>query len=397
MYSIERVRRAIHLEEPDRVPIMRVGSAFDLLFRTDVHPMTAVPSKKYQPGWSEDEIGIFPHFDYPIGWKWKEPDWAKTPKYKNLRNQPHEEIDWWGCIWNVSGKKDTMGHPGRPSLPDWSKLDAYIDRFFPDPEDKGRFTLSLRLNRLLSRLRYRVIMPTYGPFHISANMRGFINFLIDHRKQPEKVKYLLEQITNNFIKEIKMFVKLGGKPHGVFMYEDLGDQQNPFISPAMFKEFYEPVYRRLFDTAHDFGGEFHLHCCGKIDKLIPLLIDWGLDALELDSPRMTGYPALKPFRGKIMIWGCVNIQSIYVKGTPEEVEREVWHMMRNLGTPKGGCGFYFYPQSHDIQTPQENIKAFARGTKKFGRYSKIPVQWWDYPTVEEWDYNKVPPLPPINE
>ena len=44
------------------------------------------------------------------------------------------------------------------------------------------------------------------------------------------------------------------------------------------------------------------------------MIKWGLDAIELDSPRMSGYPDLKPYRGKIMFWGCVNIQSIYVTG-----------------------------------------------------------------------------------
>ena len=123
-------------------------------------------------------------------------------------------------------------------------------------------------------------------------------------------------------------------------------------------------------------------------------MEWGLDALELDSPRMTGYSALKPFRGKIMFWGCINIQSIYVKGTPEEVEREVWHMLRNLGTPKGGFGFYFYPQTYHIQVPKENISAFTRGVKKYGNYSKIPPHWWDYPTLSEWDYATVPPLPP---
>jgi hypothetical protein len=48
---------------------------------------------------------------------------------------------------------------------------------------------------------------------------------------------------------------------------------------------------------------------------------------------MSGYNDLKEYRGKIMFWGCVNIQSIYIHGTPEEVEREVWHMVRNLGTP----------------------------------------------------------------
>ncbi|MFX0134707.1 MAG: hypothetical protein ACFFDN_13790, partial [Candidatus Hodarchaeota archaeon] len=102
-----------------------------------------------------------------------------------------------------------------------------------------------------------------------------------------------------------------------------------------------------------------------------------------------------PFRGKIMFWGCVNIQSIYTQGTPEECEREVWHMMRNLGTKNGGFGAYFYAQPEHIKAPIKNIRAFTRGLKKYGDYSKIPPHWWDHPTAEVWKDNIVPPLPPL--
>ncbi len=194
----------------------------------------------------------------------------------------------------------------------------------------------------------------------------------------------------------KSFVKYGGKPHGIWMYEDLASQDRPFMSPTLFKEFYEKPYRELIGAAHDLGCDFHMHCCGKIDALIPQLIDYGLDALELDSPRMTGYANLRPFRGKIMFWACVNIQTIYVKGTPGQCEREVWHMMRNLGTPDGGFGAYYYPQTSHIQAPKENVRAFGDGLKRFGTYASVPRDWWERPVPERWDENGtdiVPDLP----
>jgi hypothetical protein len=136
-----------------------------------------------------------------------------------------------------------------------------------------------------------------------------------------------------------------------------------------------------------------LHCCRKVDKIIPILIDAGLDAIEFDSPRMTGYNDLRPFRGKIMMWGGVNIQSIYTRGTPEQVEREVWHMVRNLGTKEGGFGAYFYPTPTYIKVPSKNIKAFLKGLRKYGDYSEIPEEWWDYPVPEIWNDMEVPPTP----
>jgi uroporphyrinogen-III decarboxylase len=163
----------------------------------------------------------------------------------------------------------------------------------------------------------------------------------------------------------------------------------------MFREFYKPVYATLIKAAHDRGRTWFHHCCGKIDAIIPDLIKWGTDALELDAPRMTGYANLRQFREKISFWGCVDIQTIYTQGTPEECEREVWHMMRNLGTKEGGFGAYFYTSPMHIRVPSTNIKGFEMGLEKYGAYSDIPAHWWDHPTIDDWDGHTVPPLPPL--
>ena len=70
-------------------------------------------------------------------------------------------------------------------------------------------------------------------------------------------------------------------------------------------------------------------------------------------------------------------------------------MVRHLGKPKGGFGAYFYPQEDHIRVYRSNIQAFERGLEKYGNYAKIPAHWWEYPTVDEWDDQNVPPLPPL--
>ncbi|MHA1252689.1 MAG: uroporphyrinogen decarboxylase family protein [Candidatus Helarchaeota archaeon] len=396
MNSIERVKAALKFNNPDKVPIIDWSSIGSILFKSDVFPLVASPSKNWQPGWRENEKGLFPHLDIKdIGYKWKKPDWAKDPKYKKWWTLDREEIDEWGCIWVQKNNNPTMGHPGRPSLTDWSKLDEYIETYFPDPYDKSRYKFIITSSKIFGRNRYRMVIPNFGPFTIASNMRGFNNFLIDHKRNPDKVIYLLEQITDILIKMTKTFIKLGGKPHGFWLVDDLGTQYRPFFSPEMFKKIYESSYGNLIATIHDLDMDFHHHCCGKIDQLIPILLEWGIDALELDSPRMTGYPALKKFRGKMMFWACINIQSIYVKGSPDECFREVWHMIRNLGTPEGGFGAYFYPQYYHIKVPKENIKAFKKGLRQFGRYSKIPKLFWENPIPTEWKVNDVDYVPPL--
>jgi hypothetical protein len=72
-------------------------------------------------------------------------------------------------------------------------------------------------------------------------------------------------------------------------------------------------------------------------------------------------------------------------------------MVRNLGTPKGGYGAYFYPQIEHIQVSMENVQAFKKGLRKYGNYPKIPAHWWSYPTPDDWNDKVVPPLPPISK
>ncbi len=400
MNGLERVKAAIHFAGPDKVPLFVPGPKSDMFGYFMVHP------NSWQPGHSTEEKNLFPHpinnlIFYSRLYRWRKPGWSKNPKYRGLKwfkLFPREEIDEWGCIWNRL-KSLTMGHPGRPSLPNWKDLDKYLEKYSPDPKDRNRFKFFAKLEKLtrfVGLKKYRVAaLWNMGPVHITGNMRGFSNFLTDHRKHPNELKQLLGHLTGFFVQCMKSWVKIGAKPHGFTIADDLGSQQGPYFSPKIFKEFYEPVYRTIFQTAHDYGCEFHMHSCGKIDRLLPLLIEWGLDAVQFDSPRMSGYSDLKPYRGKIMFWASPNIQSIYSNGSPDEVRREFWHMMRNLGNKNGGFGLQPYAEPKVLGVPRENIKAIMRGRKEFGTYTKIPSHWWDYPTLEEWDMDTVPPLPPM--
>ncbi len=71
-------------------------------------------------------------------------------------------------------------------------------------------------------------------------------------------------------------ITYGGDPHGYIHHDDLAQQTRPFISPDMFEEFYEPVFKRLIDAIHELGRELHFHSRGKIAPLLPTLLDWGV-------------------------------------------------------------------------------------------------------------------------
>jgi len=388
MNSRERIQTALKFTKPDKVPIFDMVSG-------DLMPLPIVHSKKWRPGWNEGEEGLFPHVRG--AYNWERPDWAiENPEYQgnNWRKIKHEEIDQWGCIWNMKGNDQDMGHPGRPSLPNWDDFENYISKYTPDASEESRYEPALQLRNMVENDRYFTLnLVSHGPSQVVAAMRGFNTYLIDHKKHPKELKRALQVVADYHVDIMRYSKKYGLKADGIWVVDDLGEQKGPFFSARTFNNLYEDSYRTIIDEAHNLDLDVHLHCCGKIDPLLEPLIKWGLDAIELDSPRMSGYNDLRPYRGKIMFWGCVNIQSIYTQGTPDEVEREVWHMMRNLGTKNGGFGAYFYPTPRDIRASRKNIKAFKQGLKRFGTYEKIPDHWWNAPISEEWENDKVPPLP----
>jgi hypothetical protein len=318
MNSIDRVRAAMRFERPDRVPVWKAGLG-------DVLPLPMFPPASWRPGHVSNEQGLFPFVgdDTCIKWRlwhWHRPEWARDPQYRNYLALPREEIDEWGAVWNREGKNMSMGHPGRPTLLDWKDLDEHLALYNPNPDDYSRYKIPLSYNRWVGRNRYRMALLFFqGPFTIAHTLRGFENFMMDRVLYPSEVKRILAFITEKYAAAMRAWKKYCADPHGFVIYDDLADQTRPFLNPVMFSEFYEPVLRKLADQAHELGCDLHFHTCGKIDTLIPTLLEWGIDALELDSPRMTGYGALSPFRGKIMMWGCVDIQTVYTCGTPDEV------------------------------------------------------------------------------
>ncbi len=390
MNSKERVRAAIHFKNPDKVPVFN-------FIKGDIGPLTLTRSKHWKPGWNEGEEGLFPHVrGY---YNWDRPEWAKSnPDFEGnkWRAIAHEEIDEWGCIWNMKGNDKDQGHPGRPSLLNWDEFDNYFDKYTPDADDKTRFEVAINTKHNLSDDMYlALVYALRGPSEVVSAMRGFNTYLVDHKRHPQELQKAFEIVAEYLVKCMKNAFKFGINPDGIWLTDDLGEQKGPFFSPKIFRKLYESSYKYIIDEAHNLGIEVHLHCCGKIDPLLEVFIDWGLDAIELDSPRMSGYPDLRPYRGKIMFWACANIQSLYPLGTPEQIEREVWHMMRNLGTKNGGYGVYFYDDFKDLNMPRKNIKALEKGVKKYGNYSNIPAHWWEYPTPDEWNDFEVPPLPPL--
>ena len=108
---------------------------------------------------------------------------------------------------------------------------------------------------------------------------------------------------------------------------------------------------------HDGGAHVWLHSCGNVMQIIPDLIEVGLDVLNpIQSRAMDIEELARQFGGDVCFWGGLDVQATVPRGTPEDIDREVQHLVEVLSSPDGG---YLGGTSHTIlpDAPLENIRA----------------------------------------
>jgi uroporphyrinogen-III decarboxylase len=164
--------------------------------------------------------------------------------------------------------------------------------------------------------------------------------------------------------------------------DDSGTQRGEFVNPDLWAEMIKPHYARLCGWLHrQTPWKTFFHCCGSIYRLIPHLIEAGVDIL---NPVQTSAANMEPerlkreFGGRIVFWGggC-DTQHVLPLATPVEVREHVRERLK-VFAPGGG---YVFNQVHNIQpnVPAENVIAMLDAAYEFGigvesRQKVLPAQ-----------------------
>lgn len=156
-----------------------------------------------------------------------------------------------------------------------------------------------------------------------------------------------------------------GKIDALCIGDDLGTQKGLLISPASFDKLIAPRLKRFIDLGHEYGALVMMHCCGSVYRLIPRLIELGLDILEVvqvDAADMAIEKLHGEFYKKICFCGSISVQATLPFGSAADVRMEV---EKRKSLFKDG-GMVIAP-THQIQvgTPPENIEELYRAIGSF--------------------------------
>lgn len=269
------------------------------------------------------------------------------------------------CWSHPEGKPifDVLGGDARRSLGQegvFADCDdpSAVDRFpWPDPAYMDLSKLEDRLRRS-GESGMAVASGCWSCFyHVVADFFGMENYFIKMHTDLRTVLAVTERVVDFYMAaNERVFGRYADRIDAFFLGNDFGSQLDLLISPECFKRFVLPYFKRLIDQAKAYGLRVMLHSCGAIDKVIPDLIDAGIDALHPLQARAKGMEAenLARYKDHLLFVGGVDTQQLLPFGTPAMVRDEVRRLRDAFGE-----GWIVSP-SHEALLPNvspENLLA----------------------------------------
>jgi uroporphyrinogen decarboxylase len=187
------------------------------------------------------------------------------------------------------------------------------------------------------------------------------NFYMLLAAEPARAHAFLDRIVELHLANLQRFLAAVGASIDVILFgDDLGMQQGPQVSPAMYREFFKPRHATMWRRAKELADvKVMLHCCGGVAELMEDLIDAGLDAINPVQISCRGMDATRlkeQFGDRLTLWGggC-DTHRMLPKAAPEEIAA---HVRQQVAILNPGGGFVFQ-QVHNIMAdiPVQNIVA----------------------------------------
>jgi len=245
---------------------------------------------------------------------------------------------------------------------------------WPNPKDPSRVAGLAAEIKAAYDAREKVIMmctATLGLWEMSWYLLGFEQAYVNLAANQPFMEALTERMLewqmaywDMVLGEVGPYIDL------VQIGEDLGSQHGPLMAPATFRRIYKPRMRRLVDFIKQrTKARIYLHSCGSIYRMIPDLIEVGIEVLnpvqvnaaEMDSARLK-----REFGKDLTFWGGGCDPVVLQTGTPTEVRDDVKRRIHDLA-PGGG---FVFGSVHNIQAnvPPANIVAMFEAAQQFGGY-----------------------------
>ena len=216
----------------------------------------------------------------------------------------------------------------------------------------------------------RAIMGLFGGnfFEVPQFLYRMDNYLLYMGLYPEACQRLSEALCAFHMPRLEKWIGAVGPYIDVMLFgDDLGGQNGPLMSPAMYRRYYKPWHSKLWRRAKELAPQvnIHLHSCGGIEPFLEDLIDAGLESanpVQITSRGMDAAHLKQTYGDRFTFWGggC-GTRHVLPYGTPDEIRAHVREQIEIL-SPGGG---FVFQQVHNVMAdvPPENVIAMFEAAR----------------------------------
>lgn len=374
MTSRERVRMALNHQEPDRVPVDLWGSASRI--HTEQYKKIAAylgleprESDRLRPGTTTQYV------DFRISDKvesdFRHVNILPPENFQKYQDEEGNTIDEWGI-----GRKLFQGFNAitKNPLADM-EMETLKKHKWPDPKDPGRTKgLGALAKDWYENTDYAITATSAVSGVVFENCQylcGTENFMMAMYEDEEYVDALVDKLTEINIEFHLNYLKdVGDYCEWIEFTEDFATQNGLFISPELFRRYFKKGHTEMFRAIKKQHPNIKIwfHSCGSLHKLIPDLLDCGVDIINPMQPfakDMDSAVLKKEFGDRACFHGGIDIQYA-LPGTPDQLEEEV---KKRIEAFAPGGGYILSPTNHvQSDVPVENFFLLYELAHKYGRY-----------------------------
>ena len=196
---------------------------------------------------------------------------------------------------------------------------------------------------------------------------GHENMLVGMALDPDWVIDMCTVFSDLTISLMEILFAKEGYPDGIWFYEDMGYKGSPFMSPAMYREIVQPAHAKTFGWAHSKGLPVIVHSCGMVEKLVPGLIECGMDCLQVIEVKagMDLLRLYKQYGEKISFMGGIDVRELY----SNDLNRVEAELQKKLPVVLPGNGYCLHSDHSIPNTVNFDVyKHFVDRGREIGTY-----------------------------
>lgn len=227
------------------------------------------------------------------------------------------------------------GHKVLKDITDWRK---YVHAPEIETSDTAWAEAVAHANRVDRNDQYVTGIVFPGVFEMTHHLMGMEDAMMALYEEPEAMHELIDYITEYELAYARVLVEKI-HPDCIFHHDDWGGQKSTFMSPAMFKEFYLPAYKKIYGFYKANGVELVVHHSDSYAAtLVPYMIEMGIDIWQGVMTTNNTPELIRKYGGQITFMGDIDSGVVdFPDWTPEIVARETERACLNCGK------LYFIP------------------------------------------------------